>query len=76
MHSYDSLFHDIPNNDLILCTRAGEQVGVMWMPDDGRNCLLVFRHDGEESELIVLPVQLKNNETLTVARLRREFGDE
>lgn len=55
-HSF--LFCHIPDDEQVVCRGRGEQVWVVRAPADGRDGLLVFRHDGSQLELVILLVQL------------------
>lgn len=55
-HSF--LLRHVPDDEQVVCRGRGEQVGVVGAPADGRDGLLVFRHDGSQLELVILLVQL------------------
>lgn len=58
------LLHHVPDDEQVVGGGGGEQVGVVGTPADGRDRLLVLRHDGAQLELVVLLVQLHTNKHL------------
>lgn len=58
------LLHHVPDDEQVVGRGGGEQVGVVGTPADGRDRLLVLRHDGAQLELVVLLVQLHANKHL------------
>lgn len=52
------LLRHVPDDEQVVSGGRGEQVGVVGAPADGRDGLLVLRHDGSQLELVVLLVQL------------------
>lgn len=53
------LLGHVPDDQQVICAGAGEHLGVVWTPRDGRDGLLVLGHDGSQLELVVSVVQLK-----------------
>ena len=54
-----ALLGNAPDEDTEVGARAGEDVRVGGVPADGRDGLLVLRHDGQQAELLEVGVQLR-----------------
>lgn len=52
------LLGHVPDDQQVICAGAGEHLGVVWTPRDGRDGLLVLGHDGAQLEFVVPVVQL------------------